>query len=267
MKPIVFFISTFTIIIGITSCEKVIDYNLNDSTPRYVIEGVLTNQAGQCWVRVTKSVNFDESNTFPPISNALVVISDDLGKNDTLLESATGFYSLPSLKGLSGVTYKLSVIIDDKSFIAYSTMPVQVNFDSIDFSKISMFGGAQTVPVPVYKDPEHSNNYYRFVELVNGKKLEAIFVRDDHQSDGRIVRQPLIDFSDNAANSGDSICIQMMCIDAGVYEYFFSLSQISGGGQNQTGTPANPISNISGGALGYFSAQTIQEKTVLTPKK
>lgn len=46
----------------------------------------------------------------------------------------------------------------------------------------------------------------------------------------------------------------LQAIDKSVYDYFSSLNKLSAGGINSSATPANPVSNVSGGALGYFSA-------------
>jgi hypothetical protein len=51
----------------------------------------------------------------------------------------------------------------------------------------------------------------------------------------------------------------MQCIDKNVFKYLEELS-----GQDATNgqptSPADPTSNITNGALGYFSAHTIQRK-------
>jgi hypothetical protein len=54
----------------------------------------------------------------------------------------------------------------------------------------------------------------------------------------------------------------MNCVDKNVYDYFFTLSGVTGNNGFQTATPANPVSNISNGALGYFSAHTTQRVKV-----
>lgn len=53
----------------------------------------------------------------------------------------------------------------------------------------------------------------------------------------------------------------MQCVDKAVNLYFVSMSQTNG----ESATPANPVSNIAGGALGYFSAYTKQIKKVKIP--
>ena len=199
MKGIIIIQSILSVLLVMTSCEKVIDYGLNSSTPRYVIEGVLTNHPGQCRVAITKSVNFGENNTFPTVSDAIVIILDNLGAKNTLHEKEPGIYSSVTLQGIPGHTYTLNIAIGEVSFMATSTMPRPVSLDSLYFSKINAFGGTQNVPVPVYKDPENFRNYYRFVELVNGSKVDVIFVRNDNHKNGQTIKQALVDLSENVS--------------------------------------------------------------------
>ncbi|MEO6219108.1 MAG: DUF4249 domain-containing protein, partial [Ginsengibacter sp.] len=67
---------------------------------------------------------------------------------------------------------------------------------------------------------------------------------------------------DEKIMSGDTILLDMQCIDAAVYKYWFSLNQ-SATGNSQSASPANAVTNINGGALGYFSAHTLQTKSVI----
>jgi hypothetical protein len=54
--------------------------------------------------------------------------------------------------------------------------------------------------------------------------------------------------------------VELWGIDKGVYEYYSTLREILGGAGPSTASPANPTSNISGGAMGYFSAFTVARK-------
>lgn len=58
--------------------------------------------------------------------------------------------------------------------------------------------------------------------------------------------------------AGDIITVEMQTIGKDVYDYFFSLDQTL---SQSVATPANPVSNISGDALGYFSAHNVQTET------
>jgi hypothetical protein len=59
--------------------------------------------------------------------------------------------------------------------------------------------------------------------------------------------------------------ILMLCLDEAIYKYWYSLRSGGGDGTGSTAAPANPLTNIKGGALGYFSAHTINRKKVIAP--
>ena len=76
--------------LALSSCEKVIDVDLNEAEKKYVIEANLSDQAGSALVLLTQTRNFDESNDFPGVSGAVVTISEAGGASYTLTESAPG---------------------------------------------------------------------------------------------------------------------------------------------------------------------------------
>ena len=66
---------------------------------------------------------------------------------------------------------------------------------------------------------------------------------------------------ERSLKKGDQLTVEMRCIEMPVYLYWYSLTQ-GALGQNQSASPANPVSNITGGAIGYFSANTFEAKTM-----
>jgi hypothetical protein len=261
LKNIVAYFLTFMIL---SSCTEVIEIDLNSSDPQIVIEGSVST-TGESVIKITKSVNFDESNDFPKVQNAIVEISDNLGNSEILLESSEGIYSTSSFGGREGRTYTLTVQADDKTLESVSNIPNQVSFDSLIVTKASApgFPGAQendsSYQVRVkYKDPADEVNYYRFVEIVNNEITNS-YVFDDRLNNGEYVTIPLLNFSRELV-PGDALKIEMQCIDEFVYEYFNSV----GNTQGSSATPANPYTNIIGSELGYFSAHTseVKEKVI-----
>jgi hypothetical protein len=65
---------------------------------------------------------------------------------------------------------------------------------------------------------------------------------------------------DFEVKKGDVVTVEMQCLDKESYDYFYSLFSIGNNGPGAT--PTNPVSNISGGELGYFSAYTSQKQTI-----
>ena len=250
-----------------TSCEKVIDVTLNNAEKKYVIEGVLTNQPGNCVVLLSQTKDFDDNNEFAGVSGATIQITEQGGATTLLTESSTGVYQATTLSGSSGKTYELSVAINGQSFTATSAMPQQVNMDSIFVTNDNVRGNTRKLVNVQYKDPVTTGNNYRFIQYVNGLKEQQIFIRNDELTNGNTsitpLRYPRSDEDENNIQQGDQVKVDMLCIDAAVYKYWYSLNRsATGGGGQMSATPANPVTNIQGGALGYFSAHTLQSKTM-----
>lgn len=251
------------------ACEKVINVNLNDAEKKYVVEGVVTNRPGTCMVLLSQTKNFDENNDFAGVSGALVQITEEGGPTTLLTETAAGRYEAPALAGTSGKTYHLSVALNGQSFTATSTMPQPVKMDTIFVTDETIIKKTRKMVNVQFKDPPETGNNYRFIQYVNGVKEQNIFIRNDEYFNGNVVtnklRYPGDD--DNKIESGDQVTVDMLCIDQAVYKYWYSLDRSATGGNRGGGaaTPANPVTNIQGGALGYFSAHTLQTKSIVAP--
>jgi hypothetical protein len=264
---ILFILIASTIIL--TSCEKVIQLDLNNAEKRYVIEAVITDQAGTAKVLITQTKNFDEDNNFPGISGATVTIKENGGATTTLTETSAGKYESPALTGISSKTYDLTVVIAGKTFSATSTMPQRVNLDTIYATDELIFTDTRKIMNVDFRDPAGRGNNYRFIQYVNGLKEKQLFIQNDDYTDGRLNNNKLYYFPDEdddstVIKSGDLVNIDFQCIDASIYKYWYSLDRSSTGGGGPI-TPANPVTNMQGGALGYFSAHTLQTKTMVVP--
>jgi hypothetical protein len=252
------------IIIGLitvlSSCQKVIDIDIKNKAATVTIEGVVTDDSSiPQTVKITKSVNFSEENSFPTVSGAMVTISDNAGNTATLNETSPGIYQTTSIMGVQGRTYYLNINADGKTYSSVSTMPTKVNLDTVSIGE-SFGPGAPggKAATPVYKDPSGKGNYYRFKLSKSGKEAKSLFLLDDQILDGGVNNRSLVD-QDLEFKTGDTAIVTMMCIDKSVQLYFYSLSQ-NGNGPDGSATPANPVTNIVGATLGYFSAQTVQTK-------
>ncbi len=256
MKP--YKIASFLfLMMAFCSCQKVIHLNLGTSTSRYVIVGNVTDQPGPYTISITKSINFDQDNVFPAVSGASVYITDSTaGITDTLTEVTPGNYQTHTIAGVSGHVYHLGVLVNGNSFASSSIMPQPVGLDSI-YTQAAVFGNNTDV-VPLYRDPVGTGNYYHLVLTVQDSVSQEIYIHDDEATDGNEVQSALR--NDIKVNSGNAITVELQCIDHGVFQYFKDLQQTI---QQNSATPANPESNITGGSLGYFSAHTVRKKTII----
>jgi hypothetical protein len=252
-------------VILLTACEKEINIDLNNSDPKIVIEGAVSNAAGPYYVRVSKTVKFSAGNEVSPVTGSIVSISDNLGNTETLIEASPGLYATNSTTGVPGRTYNLSVSAEGEVYTASSTMPLQVALDSLMFLPFSGPGGVNVyLTIPMFTDPQDFGNNYRFILTVNNVTDNSYIIANDNSTNGDANRRPI--FSPNALiESADSVQVEMRCLDRASYDYFYTLSQIAGNGPGGGTTPSNPPNNISGNALGIFSAYTTQTKKQQVP--
>jgi len=115
----------------------------------------------------------------------------------------------------------------------------------------------------LYNDPANVINYYRIVEYRNNEQ-SAIYLDSDKFNNGKQVKKFLFSF-DRRMAPGDTITVEMQSISKAVFDYFYSFATSRGG--PSSGSPANPISNLSGTRLGYFSAYGRHRlEVILTPE-
>lgn len=254
---------------ALCSCEKEIDVKLQGAEKKYVIEAVITDSAGGCRVLISQTKDFNEDNNPVTVSGAIVQIST--GDSSVMLtENAPGVYASNTLKGISGATYNLEVSINSETFTAISTMPALVKMDDLYITEEMFFGDKYKLPTISYLDPVNVLNYYRFMVYVNGKKKKQIFALNDELTNGnQNATRLFVDVDSDVEDeekikSGDLLRVEMLNIDAPIYKYFFSLEN-SATGDSNSATPANPVSNMRGGALGYFSAHTLQSMEINVP--
>ena len=259
------FIALVSCVLLLASCQKVVDINLNAAAPDIVIEGNITDQPGPYTVKISQSVNFDLPNVFPPVKGANVMISDNAGNSEMLKETSDGIYTTNTLQGVQGRIYTLVVTANGKTYSAISTMPSEVKIDTLRSSVSSSFRGGTRIEINViYHDPVGIANYYRFVEIINGKTSNNLMLSSDRLFDGGVITHTIRNEQDSLY-PGDSVKVLLEGIDANVYEYFRELNQIING-SGQQASPANPLTNLTNGALCYFAAEAITSKKILIPQ-
>jgi hypothetical protein len=263
------YLSIALIVLALSSCQKVINVDLNSAAPAIIIEGNISNQVGSNTVTLSKTVNFSDANVFPAVTGASVTINDNAGNSEILAEVSSGVYKTSTLQGIIGRAYTISVTANGKNYQAVSAMAAPVAIDTLIEKTSTGFGGGpnggtmnKSVEVQ-FTDPTGTANYYRLVELVNGVLINNITITSDNLRDGSVIAQGLREGADIKLQIGDIITVQLQNIDKNVYEYFRTFNDASGGGNFNSSTPANPTSNLNNGALGYFSAYAVTSKTIV----
>ncbi|WP_316831379.1 DUF4249 domain-containing protein [Pedobacter aquatilis] len=253
-----------------SSCKKIISIDTDNAPPQIVIEGKITDKLANQQIKITKTINYDDDIAFPTVSGATVKVTDSRGNNYVFTETAPGIYT-NRMRGVSGVTYNLDVTAEGKNYKATSKMPNNVKLDSIGVVLNSFFGNDRKTAVAYLVDPANETNFYHFNLYVNDYLSQRFYVSNDRLTNGNPLRIQLFFKSNNnnndsdELNTNDKVRIELECIDSNVFDYWYALSEQSSRGPNQGTTPANPTSNISNNALGYFSAHTYQSLNLVVP--
>lgn len=256
-----FYISLSFFVVVLASCEQVIDIDLNTADPKIVVEANISTLPGPYTVKLSRTLNFDDANNFPPLTGAFVVIADDTGLRDTLTETSPGIYSTNYIQGAENRMYTLTVIAGPDTLTATSMLYPRVLLDSLHYSLFSGFGGSRFLVTPYFHDPASLPNYYKFVLYKNGVDDKRNIVMTDAGVDGLINAQSFIT---GKMQYGDTLRVEMRSVDKPVYDYYYSLLKTSGSILNQGATPGNPVSNIQcSNCLGYFSAYSLDTLTVI----
>ncbi|WP_201978278.1 DUF4249 domain-containing protein [Hymenobacter rubidus] len=255
------------------SCQKVVTLDLKQTDPQLTIEGNLADDGQPCTVLLSRSVSYTETNTFPAVSGAVVTLSDDAGGLETLPETSTpGLYQGKKVLGQPGRRYTLRVEVAGQAYVAVSTLPAPVvPLTGVKAQKAPI--GTAVQLVPEYLDPAGGRNYYLFRQYRNGRLNKAIYLQNDEFTDGKANVRGLGGGGGGGGGStdadklvaGDSARVEMQNVDVDVYEYFRTLNQILQSNPMTSASPANPKSNFTGGVLGYFSAHSRRQRTILVP--
>jgi len=238
------------------SCTKTITPPLNDVT-QLVIEGAVSDTAGPYHVHLSKTTNFYTDNVYPSVSGASVMITDsNTNITDVLTQAASGDYVTHTITGTYGHTYLLTVALNGKTYKASSTMPQLVKLDSVG---IDLEVNNNTRPIAEYQDPAAQHNYYKYSMERNGVHVKHFQTFDDRLSNGRYIRDNL-DCDTGTFHRGDLVKISLVGLDKGAFTFLNEAENIAYN-NGSLAAPATPTSNISGGCVGYFSAQTVSSKT------
>jgi hypothetical protein len=246
------------------SCQKVIKLDLGNQTGQMVIEANFTDQVSTQVVKLSRNVPFTSTNTYPPVTGATVTMDNHHGRIITFNETSPGSYSVDSIGGIYGRSYTMSVVSGGTTYTANSTMSNLVALDSIASLNNIFDNKTNTRMISVYfQDPSGVPNYYRFILWVNNVQVKDVFAFDDQFFDGKYVNFNLQQ-NDIDIHPGDTVKVEMQCIDKPVYTYWFTLSQQQANNPGGQIAPSNPPTNFTPIVLGYFSAHTTQTIKLVT---
>ena len=251
----------FLLFIG---CEKVLEVDLNEANPEVVIEANLSNSTKFAEVKLSKTGSYFGDIPIEKISNAIVEIEDEFGSKFVFKEVEKGVYLTDKILPEEESTYTLSVDIEGQKYESTSKLNTLVKIDSLLYEYDEGFAFLEEgyILKLYFTDPVNRKKYYRIKIFKQDSILyeyEDIIVFDDRLIDGQAIE---ISLRETIFEVNDTVSVEFITLDKGAYEYyktFYELINVNPG----SAAPANPTSNISNGALGFFSAWSSDKDTVI----
>jgi hypothetical protein len=262
-----------------TSCEKEINLDLKNTSPKLVVEGNilwgLDTVINQQELKLSLSANYTGNTNPLPVTNAIVMVNDGTN-NYTYNHIGNGVYS-SNFIAATNKTYKLIISYEGDEYNAYETL--KAGGAAIDSLTVNYFPSALGSPEGNFitvntTDPFNERNFYLWQLFIN----EQLMI---NPSPGNIYRaiqkddffngQPLLNylpFDNFPVVTGDIARLHQLNISEQMYNYYYSIFNL---------TASSPVSgdvppgNIKGNivnlnkpdknALGYFGACSISIKT------
>ena len=262
MKKLLFGIAI--IALSFVSCERIIDIDLNEANPKIVIEANLSNRTRSCQVKITRTGSYFSAYTPNIVSGAKITLSNNKSSY-SFFEETDGIYTMNTTSKLLPGTYKLLVEADGEKYEAVSVMPnpVLINYLGSEYAQKTYFQDAGYRINYGLVDPANDENYYRVKYFVNGElqnEGDDYFLISDELFNGNPVEMQLYG---KRFEEGSRVVVELMSIDKNTYDYFNTLINVVEQELTESAAPANPKSNFSNGALGYFSAYSSDAKIIV----
>lgn len=271
--------------VSLTACEKVVVLDIDEEEPVLVINAQISNEFERWSVNLSTTQGYFDQNDISYVSAAEVTITDGDGKSDTLQYDKDGVFLSKSIKQCEvGQSYTLEVKYKGETYYATETCFYQ---DTIDFIR-SYYLPDQNgfIPAGYYVfekagEYEPDGDFYLWRLFKNGADLKDsigyLYDTDEFREvgfwnleidpdnplkdiDKGVYPRPFpIDFE-----KGDTARVEQLRISEGYFDFIVAFSSQ----QQRSGTPfdpppANPPTNIQGGAYGYFSVVNKSVKEVI----
>jgi len=261
MKKISLLIVFFTAFF-FTSCEEVVNVDLDTAAPKLVIEAAINWEKGttgtQQIIKLTTTADYFK-NEVPIVSGATVFIRNSANEQFNFIETPqTGRYTCNNFKPVIGQTYILTVVSNGNTYNATETLKSVAPITRIEQNNQGGFTGTEIEIKAFYNDPAVDDNYYLFKYTYSSKVTSTFFVSEDKFYQGNEIFSKS---DDEDLKPGDIIELKHIGISKQYYNYMNILVSIAGnnsGGpfQSPPATVRGNIINTTNSAnypLGYFS--------------
>jgi hypothetical protein len=268
MKKITLFLVLLMAVLA-SSCEDVIDVDLDNAPPKLVVEAAINWKKGtvgnQQKIKLTTTTGF-YSNAIPIVSGATVSIKNSANVVFTFSEMAnSGEYNCTTFVPIINETYTLTIISNGNTYTATETLKAVTSITKIVQNNKGGFTGTDVEIKTFYQDPPTETNYYLYKYMYSNQVKSNFYVDQDEFFNGNEFFS--ISQNDNLKKD-DTIEVSHFGISKAYYNYMSILVSIAGnnGGGPFQSPPATVRGNVMNTTdtanypLGYFSLSEVDIK-------
>lgn len=245
-----------------TGCEEVVEIDLEESTPKLVIEASILwkkdTQGNEQIIRLTTTAPFFNED-IPPATGARVHIIDENGFVYNFEETDPGIYTTLEFAPEISEQYTLQILYNNELYVATETLIPVTSFERVEQSEDGGFGGEDIALKIYYRDPPGIENYYFFRFFHDNLSIQ---ISEDELTDGNLT---FTYFSNENLIPGQETGIEMQGISEQFYNYLYLLRTQSGNsGGPFTSQPTTVRGNIvnttnpDNFAFGFFRLSEIE---------
>lgn len=245
-------VEIFSIVL-LTSCQEVIDINLDSVEPQLVVDAQIRNDS-VCTVFLTTTSDFFDVDTLIYVNDAEVLLTTLSGDSEQLTCGGNGQYRGEMIKGKSGEEYHLTIKYQDKIYAGISKFIDTTQIYSVKIKDSDAVLGGHGPYYLLELNFKASNREYPYYFI----KYYAIGdLKGFNAIDGsRFEHNDTITFTSaqRRFQKGERVRVEIYPVDEGLYQYYRQLSDVAQSNLRNSSAPYNPVSNISNHAVGAFAA-------------
>ena len=280
----------------VSSCEKGVEFNLKEVTPKLVVEATIENGQAPV-VYLSKSQAYFSKIDLNSLANSFVRNAEVYVSNGSLTHRLKE-YTVPVGPGINfyyysndpsspataftgqlNNSYSLRIVSEGKEYTATTTIQnITRRIDSLFWKPAPAGNPPEKVAVMVRAyDRPGFGDYVRYFTTRNSEPfypgLNSVY--DDQVIDGSSYEVQVergVDRNEDHPegysffNKGDTVTLKVCNIDIATYDFWRTMEYTYATVGNPFSSPTKVISNIKGGGLGYFGGYAAQFRTIIIPK-
>ena len=285
-----------TTVLFLSSCERGVEFKLDQVSPKLVVEATIENGQAPV-VYLSKSQAYFSNIDLIALANSFVRNAEVYISNGTLTHRLKE-YSVPAGGGITfyyysndpaspstafigelNKQYSLRIVTEGKEYTATTTIPnITRRIDSLFWKPAPAGNAPEKVAVMVRAfDPPGFGDYVRYFTKQNSDPFYPGInsVYDDQVIDGSsyevqvergVNRNESNPEGYSFFNKGDTATLKISNIDKATFDFWRTMEYTYQTVGNPFSSPTKVLSNIKGGAVGYFGGYASQYRTIIIPQ-